>query len=1192
MRGRKPLAGQKNEDPARQRPLLGLWMQQTEKERGGPASVRRRPSRAGGAGRAARNIALGGLAAVLALGAAFFFRLALGPIPVSGFAPQIAEALAGRFGKSYVFSLGGTAIELEGLTPALTIHQLSIKEPSGRTILTAPRAEVSVDPIALLGGSVTPKRLEIFDVVVHLTLRADGSLALPLSGAGESVDLIPPVAPALGAQPLAQQPDAGVQGSPRAGAKPSRSVLVKRLAAFIRRVVDSLTDPANPAAAIDRIGIGRGKVIIADETAGQTLTFSGVDLNFGKTSGGRSFELSADGPNGRWSASGAASGVPGSERGIMLAVSNLSLDEILLAAGTRTIGADFDMPLSGRLDLRLSSDGAISLGAAQFEFGSGYLRLDDPDDEPMMVDKISGGFHWETAGRRIAVDYLRLTAGATHYAFAGSVATPMLEGDPWSISLTNSEPNETGPSRPGEKPILIDHAGLTAQLYLSEKRLRIERLSFSGPQCGFAAAGVIDWFNGPRVRLGASISPTPVAIALRLWPSLAGARVRSWLLARAREGMVTRGTMQIDFDSADLLAMRAGRAPPDSKILVDFAIADGGLEFLPGVPPLRAIEGAGHVTGRSAAFSVSGASLDPGNGRLLTLSNGTFRAADTDLSPVPAEIETRVAASVEAIGALLAHDALKPYAILPLDPAAVKGQAEGTLGIKMSLGAGAASSGTAVTVTATVANFSAENLLGGQKLEGGTLWVSADPAGFKATGHGNIFGAPATIAIDKSSGKPAEASIGIVLDDEMRAKLGFAFLSGLSGPVAAKISSPLGTGEKPSPKIDIDLSGAAIEVPGISKPAGRPGKITFTLVTNEAATSLDHIIVDAGPVQARGRVDLGPGYSLLAASFPQVKLSPGDDMRVDITGAGESVKVAVRGSTIDARPFLRSLIFSPPGEAAAPAAASDSMPPATASKDIEFDVRSAILSGYNKQAVTGAELRFAKRGGQIRQFSFAGTFGGQPISSNLVGGGPAPQINLMTEDAGSLLSFLDLYKHMEHGRLAVGMIAGTDTLNGVLVISDFVLRDEPALRRLVIEGAPPQDASGGARRIDTGAIAFNKLQVRFQRDGSRLVLSEGSMQGQAIGLTVEGVIDFVHDSVDMKGTFVPIYAFNNMFAQIPVVGLILGGATDEGLIGVNYRITGQASAPTLSINPLSAITPGIFRQIFGVVDFDPMHPQR
>ncbi len=144
----------------------------------------------------------------------------------------------------------------------------------------------------------------------------------------------------------------------------------------------------------------------------------------------------------------------------------------------------------------------------------------------------------------------------------------------------------------------------------------------------------------------------------------------------------------------------------------------------------------------------------------------------------------------------------------------------------------------------------------------------------------------------------------------------------------------------------------------------------------------------------------------------------------------------------------------------------------------------------------------------------------------------------------------------------------------------------------MVEGAPPLDTPGQVPKIDANAIAFNKLQVRFQRDGSRLDLSEGTMHGEAIGLTIEGSLDFVHDRVDMNGTFVPVYAFNNIFARLPVVGLILGGGSNEGLIGVNYRITGMASAPSLNINPLSAIAPGIFRQIFGVSDFDPIHPQR
>jgi hypothetical protein len=188
---------------------------------------------------------------------------------------------------------------------------------------------------------------------------------------------------------------------------------------------------------------------------------------------------------------------------------------------------------------------------------------------------------------------------------------------------------------------------------------------------------------------------------------------------------------------------------------------------------------------------------------------------------------------------------------------------------------------------------------------------------------------------------------------------------------------------------------------------------------------------------------------------------------------------------------------------------------------------------------------------------------------------------ILSDDAGSLLLFTDLYKHMERGRLTADMQIGA-ALSGVLTIDAFVLRDEPALRRLVAESVASAAAAGKAQKIDAGAMAFNRLQVQFDRSGTRLVLRDGVMNGDAIGLTVDGWLDFPHDGVDMKGTFVPAYAVNNLFSKIPVVGLILGGSTNEGLIGVNYRVEGKISAPTLSINPLSAIAPGIFRQIFGV----------
>ena len=36
----------------------------------------------------------------------------------------------------------------------------------------------------------------------------------------------------------------------------------------------------------------------------------------------------------------------------------------------------------------------------------------------------------------------------------------------------------------------------------------------------------------------------------------------------------------------------------------------------------------------------------------------------------------------------------------------------------------------------------------------------------------------------------------------------------------------------------------------------------------------------------------------------------------------------------------------------------------------------------------------------------------------------------------------------------------------------------------------------------------------------------------------------------------------------------------EGLFGFTYRLTGKADNPQVSVNPLSILTPGMFREIF------------
>jgi hypothetical protein len=1147
------------------------------------------------AGRAC-SFVVGALLLALACGGLLLGRLSFGPMAVDGLGPHIATALDQRFGRGYDFTLGPTALSKRGLAPTLSIDGLSLKDRSGRTILTAPRAEVSVGLFSLLAGRVVPKRLEVFDVEVHLALLPDGSIAQPIApGSDETIALTPPLADSLvreGAPKDLVQPAPGPNGRLENAAAPvapkPRALLVKQLASAIRLLVDSLTSPESQIAAIDRVGIARGRVVIDDRSAQQTMTFDGVNLSFDKTSGGTTFNLSVDGPNGRWSASGFASGAPGApgaQRRLMLSLQNLSIDEILLATGARSIGADFDMPISAKFSVGLRPDGVLSEAVGVFDFGAGYFRFDDPKDEPLMVDSVHGGLHWDGAARRIVIDPVKLIAGETRGAVAGSIALPEREGDPWLVAMQNPEPWVAAPDHPGQKPVVVDHVALAARLFLTDKKFIVDRFTITSPQAGFAMAGDVDWTNGPRLRFGASIDPTPISIVARLWPSFLVPPVRSYLIDYVKSGTIQKGTMQFDFNAADLIAMRAEHAPPDESLLLDFSVANGSVEFLSGVPPLTGVDGVAHITGRTSTFTTTSMGLlDAGVGMLTTAEGGWLHIANAELKPTPAVIVAKVAGSVETIGDLLARDALKPYANLPLDRSTLKGQVDGRLEIDLNLHENMSPDDTIVRINAAVANFSAENLLGKERLESATLAIVVDPAGIKATGQGRMFGAPATVEMTQPAGKGAFATVHLAMDEAARTKQGLDAVPGITGIVGAAISAPLGGGEPVKADVELDLSRTGIEWPGASKPAGRPGKAKFSVVIANGQTLLDQVALDAAPIQARGAIELGPDESLQSAKFSQVKFSPGDDAKVDALRVGETLKVMVRGATIDARPFLKTLFASAPEPAQATVAAAAS--PATQSaapiKEIDYDIKSALLSGHNKQVLSGFEMKMLKRGDQYKQLSFDGRFGRDTISGNLTGQPPASRLTILSDDAGSLLAFTDLYRHMENGRLQANMQIGPPALSGILTIDGFILRDEPALRRLIAEGVPSNDAAGRPRRIDAGAMAFNRMQVRFARSGTRLAMTDGVMNGDAIGLTVDGWLDFAHDGVDMKGTFVPAYAFNNLFSKIPVFGAILGGGANEGLIGVNFRVEGKISSPTLNINPLSAIAPGIFRQIFGV----------
>ena len=220
---------------------------------------------------------------------------------------------------------------------------------------------------------------------------------------------------------------------------------------------------------------------------------------------------------------------------------------------------------------------------------------------------------------------------------------------------------------------------------------------------------------------------------------------------------------------------------------------------------------------------------------------------------------------------------------------------------------------TVVHGSANVTNFSVDKLLGKEKLDQASLAVSVEPNLLKASGQGRMFGAPAQIELSKIGQAPTQAAISLVLDDAALAQR----WAGILGARACRDRSPahvvsaLGQHDSTEARIDLDFTRTAINgiLPGLVKPAGKPAKASFSLVTDASGTGLNDITFDGAGASARGTVLLlqPDGAFANARARASWRLSAGDDMKVEATQGRDGLKIVARGATyFDARALLKA----------------------------------------------------------------------------------------------------------------------------------------------------------------------------------------------------------------------------------------------------------------------------------------------
>ncbi|KQP52600.1 hypothetical protein ASG59_02690 [Methylobacterium sp. Leaf466] len=1107
-------------------------------------------------------------------------RLASGPLRIEGLSEQVTAAIASRIGPGWRVALRDSALQLDAeRSLALEVKGLDVINPEGALVMRAPAAVVSIDTWSLLRLSVQPRSIEFRDLQMTALVHRDGSIAFAAASPGHPGEAQPHTLPSVDA---------------------ARGV-VSPLSASVASIFGIVLDSAGVVGALDRARITNGKLTLIDDDARERAVFDRVNALFSRdvARNARIFELRIDGPHGEWRLGGnlqeaagdlaATGGDPdetdatlrttrGARRSGVITLDDLPVTDFLLLSGQSKLPVTTDLKLSAKADVVLDG-GRIESMRVGLHTGGGNLLIEEKDFNPVTIESLRAAATWDEAARSMQIEEIDYRGAGNAVRLAGAwTAGPAGAETDWSLALSGRDAVLRG-ATPKDQPVAV--AKLDARLVGRAGGITIDDLTMeAGGGRGRITGSIGTAADDDGLTLHITAGGTDGRTALRLWPEHVAPPARNYLVDNLRGGKVEAVDIVVDMSAAELASATRGEPMPDNAVNIRFSVADAVLGVSPDAPPLSQGRATGTITGQSTTIKGVTAEIRMADNRSLAISDGSFVIKEITPDKVVAQIGLKLGGGADGLAALLQTKMFKSVTGADIEPANVKGHADLRIDFPLDLKNMPDLADLPATMTGTLTDLSYDKAFGKDRLDAGRFTVAYDRNGFTLKGDGKVAGAPLTVDLRQpKAGGVGEVLVNLSLDEALRARKGMPVAPQLSGSIPTRITVPIGRSgpAKSHIRVEADLTKAGIDVTGLVKSAGKAGRLTFTMVDGGQGGGMElrDMVLDAAPGSARGNVVLSADGGLERVELSSLKLSPGDDMRLQAERAGAGYKLVVKGQVADARPFLKSL-GGPDGKPSKDGAV----------KDVDADVTLAIVTGFNGEVLTGATFRVTTKGKDIRSAQFAGKFRGTPFQAQISRGERGvPTLAVEAADAGATLRFADIYRRMYGGSLSMSSALNDGPQAGVVRITNFTLRNEPALSSIIAQGPTTSEVvdSRGRKQVVQGQgseVSFDRLRANFTRTGSRVDFTDAAISNAAMGFTLSGFLDTSRERTDVKGTFVPLYGLNNVVSQLPLFGQLLGGGNNEGLFALNFRVSGRLTSPDVSVNPLSALAPGILRKLF------------
>ena len=672
----------------------------------------------------------------------------------------------------------------------------------------------------------------------------------------------------------------------------------------------------------------------------------------------------------------------------------------------------------------------------------------------------------------------------------------------------------------------------------------------------------------------AALKHVTVARLGQLWPETFSPGGRRWVLANIHDGVLDEAAVQLGLD----LDPRAHTADV-LKATGSLRYSDLTINYFNGLPMVHNVAGTASFAGKHLDFV-------PTSGMLkgLKVTGGALQLTDLGGKPEWLTIDLALAGPLQDALEVINAKPLRYAHAIGVDPGHVAGQVETRLHFKLPLLEDLKADAIDYSAKATITGMSLPKIVLDRGISDGNLALDLNRSGAHLQGAARFDGLPsqldANVFFHPKGGPQAKYHVGLTLDDEARRRLDLDVAPDrIKGPIGVDLTYSVLSRNHAEATALLDLRDTALAIPeaGWKKAPGQPGTAKLVLeLANDKISRITGIDVAASGLAGQ-----------FAAQFDDDRKEVSEvDIRhlafgeTDVSGSvvrrqGGGWLANVHAVRADARHLIKEATTGTP-------------PPQSQPLAVNARIDRLVLGPRRELHQVSAQL--LRVNGTWQSGHIAGHFANGRQASLRFGEDASQRLIFRSDDLGATLQLLDIADGVVGGHLTVdghlAEVAGKRVLRAHVEGDNYTLMRTPLLARLL---ALPS-LTGLASTLSGTGLPFTTLRGDFVYNGDRLTIERMLAFGESLGITSDGWVDLDRDRLELEGTVAPAYLLNSILGNMPVIGPLLGGGS-QGLFAANFRLSGPSGDPQVTVNPLSALAPGVLRKLFAPIVGLPSPPQ-